>query len=78
VESLRIDHANTILGLRVNVWTSLVTLGVVALFFARDRMPVVDPSVPCTSQPAGSRVVAPKRRRPWASRPPSDASDEEQ
>jgi prolipoprotein diacylglyceryl transferase len=37
VESMRIDHANTILGLRVNVWTSLITLAVVGLFFARDR-----------------------------------------
>ena len=32
-----IDHANTILGPRVNVWTSLITLAVVGLFFARDR-----------------------------------------
>ena len=37
VESLRIDHANAILGLRVNIWVSLVTLAVVAAFFAWDR-----------------------------------------
>jgi prolipoprotein diacylglyceryl transferase len=37
VESLRIDHANTILGLRLNIWVSLVTMAAVALFFAWDR-----------------------------------------
>ena len=36
VEALRIDHANTILGLRVNIWVSLVTLAVVAGFFVSD------------------------------------------
>jgi prolipoprotein diacylglyceryltransferase len=46
VESLRIDHANTILGLRVNVWTSLVTLAVVGVFFARDRAPSGKPRQP--------------------------------
>jgi prolipoprotein diacylglyceryl transferase len=37
VESLRIDHANTILGLRINTWISLVALAAVAAFFLRDR-----------------------------------------
>jgi prolipoprotein diacylglyceryl transferase len=37
VESLRIDHANTILGLRLNIWVSLLTLAVVVGFFAWDR-----------------------------------------
>jgi prolipoprotein diacylglyceryl transferase len=37
VESLRIDHANTILGLRLNIWVSLVTIAAVAGFFAWDR-----------------------------------------
>jgi prolipoprotein diacylglyceryltransferase len=37
VESLRIDHANTILGLRVNIWVSVVTIAAVAAFFAWDR-----------------------------------------
>lgn len=37
---LRIDPANTILGLRVHVWTSLVTLVVVVIFFARDCAPL--------------------------------------
>jgi len=37
VESLRIDHANTILGLRVNIWVSLVGLAVVIGFFLWDR-----------------------------------------
>jgi prolipoprotein diacylglyceryl transferase len=36
VESLRIDHANTILGLRVNIWVSLVAIAAVAAFFAWD------------------------------------------
>jgi prolipoprotein diacylglyceryl transferase len=36
VESLRIDHANRILGLRVNIWVSVVTIAVVAAFFAWD------------------------------------------
>ena len=34
VESLRIDNANRILGLRVNIWTSLLTFAGVALFLA--------------------------------------------
>jgi prolipoprotein diacylglyceryl transferase len=34
VESLRIDEANKILGLRVNTWTSLLAIGGVLLFFA--------------------------------------------
>jgi prolipoprotein diacylglyceryl transferase len=34
VESLRIDTANRILGLRVNIWTSLVTFAGVAVFLA--------------------------------------------
>jgi prolipoprotein diacylglyceryl transferase len=38
VESLRIDHANTILGLRLNIWVSLLTLVAVAAFFARDAL----------------------------------------
>jgi prolipoprotein diacylglyceryl transferase len=37
VESLRIDHANTILGLRLNIWVSLLAMAVVAGFFAWDR-----------------------------------------
>jgi prolipoprotein diacylglyceryl transferase len=45
VEALRIDPANTILGLRVNIWTSLVALtGAAAALFltSRDRQ---DPSI---------------------------------
>ncbi|HEY5156091.1 MAG TPA: prolipoprotein diacylglyceryl transferase, partial [Acidimicrobiales bacterium] len=34
VESLRIDAANKILGLRVNIWTSLIAFGGVVLFLA--------------------------------------------
>jgi prolipoprotein diacylglyceryl transferase len=36
VEALRIDPANTILGLRVNTWASLLALAAVAAFFLRD------------------------------------------
>jgi prolipoprotein diacylglyceryltransferase len=36
VESLRIDHANRILGLRVNTWTSLAAIAVVIGIFLRD------------------------------------------
>jgi prolipoprotein diacylglyceryl transferase len=36
VEALRIDHANTILGLRINTWTSLLAIAAVAAFFLRD------------------------------------------
>lgn len=37
VEALRIDHANTILGLRVNTWTSLIAITGVALVLIGDR-----------------------------------------
>ncbi len=36
VEALRIDHANRILGLRVNTWTSLAAIAVVIGIFLRD------------------------------------------
>jgi prolipoprotein diacylglyceryl transferase len=38
VEALRIDHANTILGLRVNIWVSLLSLAAVGGFFLLDRV----------------------------------------
>jgi prolipoprotein diacylglyceryl transferase len=38
VEALRIDHANTILGLRVNIWVSLISLAVVSGFFVSDHI----------------------------------------
>jgi prolipoprotein diacylglyceryl transferase len=46
VEALRIDPANTILGLRINTWTSLLAIAAVAAFFLRDarRPPVADPT----------------------------------
>ena len=37
VEALRIDPANEILGLRVNIWTSLVALAIAAAVFVRGR-----------------------------------------
>lgn len=46
VESLRIDHANTILGLRVNIWVSLVAMAVVAAFFAWDGSRARRPAAP--------------------------------
>jgi hypothetical protein len=48
VESLRIDHANTVLGLRVNIWISLVGLAVVAVFFLADRNRGRAPDSYCT------------------------------
>jgi prolipoprotein diacylglyceryl transferase len=48
VESLRIDHANTVLGLRVNIWISLVGLAVVAVFFLADRSRGRAPDSYCT------------------------------
>jgi prolipoprotein diacylglyceryl transferase len=38
IEALRIDHANTILGLRVNIWVSLLSLAGVTGFFLVDRL----------------------------------------
>lgn len=35
VESLRIDHASIVLGMRINVWTSLVAIGVASALLAR-------------------------------------------
>jgi prolipoprotein diacylglyceryl transferase len=49
VEALRIDYANTILGLRVNTWTSLAAISFAAVVLARDaqrsrtRTPVASP-----------------------------------
>lgn len=36
IEALRIDHANRILGLRINEWTSVIALAAVAALFWRD------------------------------------------
>ena len=52
VEALRSDYANTILGLRVNTWTSLLAIAGVAAFFINDSrrrarrsiVPIDDPS----------------------------------
>lgn len=37
IERLRIDHANQVLGLRINEWTSLLALASVVILFAVDR-----------------------------------------
>ena len=47
VEALRVDHANHILGLRLNDWTSLVVfLGAVAFLVLRRREPPADAAPP--------------------------------
>jgi prolipoprotein diacylglyceryl transferase len=46
VEALRIDHANTILGLRVNTWTSLAAIAVAIAILVRDRRRTDDPTPP--------------------------------
>lgn len=56
VEALRIDPANEILGLRVNIWTSLVALAVAAAVFAvQSRRVVPVRSVEQTPVPADDR-----------------------
>jgi phosphatidylglycerol---prolipoprotein diacylglyceryl transferase len=37
VEALRVDHANHILGLRLNVWTSIIIFGAAVTFLVRGR-----------------------------------------
>jgi prolipoprotein diacylglyceryltransferase len=37
VEALRVDHANHILGLRLNVWTSIIIFAAAATFLVRGR-----------------------------------------
>lgn len=48
VEALRVDHANHILGLRLNLWTSLIIfLGAVAyLLLAGRHTPPAEPGIP--------------------------------
>ena len=46
VEALRIDHANTILGLRVNTWTSLAAIAVTIAILLRDTRHSDDPTQP--------------------------------
>jgi prolipoprotein diacylglyceryl transferase len=54
VESLRIDTANTILGLRVNEWTSLVVIAAALGFLAaRRRSPAVAPAADATRDGPG-------------------------
>ncbi|WP_091516198.1 MULTISPECIES: prolipoprotein diacylglyceryl transferase [Amycolatopsis] len=58
IELLRSDHANEILGLRVNVWTSvLVFLGAMIYFVvARKRGPREDPELLATVKPEPEKV----------------------
>jgi prolipoprotein diacylglyceryl transferase len=46
VEALRIDHANTILGLRVNTWTSLAAIAVAIAMLVRDGRRTDDSTPP--------------------------------
>jgi prolipoprotein diacylglyceryl transferase len=56
IEALRIDHANHILGLRLNDWTSLlVFLGAVAFLVLRRREPA--PAEPVQTEPAPAEPV---------------------
>ncbi|MGH9153040.1 MAG: prolipoprotein diacylglyceryl transferase, partial [Acidimicrobiales bacterium] len=54
VEALRIDPASRVLGLRVNIWTSLVALVVAVVVFAvRARRPAFDAPAPGGEGPPG-------------------------
>ena len=66
IELLRTDHANHILGLRLNVWTSVIVFaGSTTAFWyfgvrARRRGENVDRSAPDTSAPSGPVVDSPQ------------------
>ncbi len=49
VEALRIDHANRILGLRLNVWTSIIVFAVAVAFLILGRR---DQPEPANAEPA--------------------------
>jgi prolipoprotein diacylglyceryltransferase len=66
IELLRTDHANHILGLRLNVWTSVIVFaGSTTAFWyfgvrARRHGENVDGSAPDTSAPSGPVVDSPQ------------------
>ncbi len=71
VESLRIDTANLILGLRLNEWTALLAgAGALLVLFVRRHRPGVRPIEPLV--PAGDDVAAGDE----AAEPASDDADE--
>ena len=78
IEMLRIDTANHILGLRLNVWTSILVFAgglVYFLLHPGPRETVVEPDVtPGTDTPAGA-AAAPAGEKSAAD--PTDASDED-
>lgn len=61
VESLREDYANTLLGLRVNIWASLaaLTAAVVVLLVRRRR----GPTAPTATSPADAQDVESRPRQ---------------
>ncbi|MGZ4650605.1 MAG: hypothetical protein ACXV3A_08735, partial [Kineosporiaceae bacterium] len=88
IEALRIDPANHILGLRLNLWTSLlVGLGALAYIIVsarlrpgreesvyRDHRDVAEPEEDAATSPATTRWMAWVRSRP--NRRAADADDE--
>ena len=56
IERLRIDHANTILGLRVNEWVSLVALIASVAFLLADRRRPEPAPVTAADEPSGERA----------------------
>lgn len=58
IERLRIDHANQILGLRINEWTSLLALAAVTILFEVDRRRPWQPERDATPKPFGRSVAA--------------------
>ncbi len=55
VEALRVDHANRILGLRLNVWTSIIIFAAaVAFLILRRRRRPEPPTTVTPAEPAGS------------------------
>ena len=57
VESLRIDHASVVLGMRINIWISLLAIAVAtALRSRRSRPPVRRPVAPVANPPLYDEV----------------------
>jgi len=57
VEALRVDHANRILGLRLNVWTSIIIFAAAVAFLTLGRRGQPDPLTSpddIADEPAGS------------------------
>jgi prolipoprotein diacylglyceryltransferase len=74
VEALRVDHANRILGLRLNIWTSIVIFAaaVAFLLLARRGQPASVSSTPATDD-----ELAPIKPEPAAGDRESPDNDRE-